>query len=55
MKVFLYINYDTCSANLACSILNYYGIQAPHKTLPLADKLLQAGEYDNVVLLLLEK
>ena len=54
MKSFPHVNYDTCSANLACSILNYYGIKAPHKTLPLADKLLQSDEYDNVILLLLD-
>lgn len=48
-----YPDYGNCIANLACSILNYYGITPPNFTLPQADILLRK-EYKNVVLLLLD-
>lgn len=48
-----YPEYGNCIANLACSVLNYYGCEAPNPTLPQADVLLQ-GKYKNVVLLLLD-
>lgn len=48
-----YPEYGNCIANLACSVLNYYGITPPNPTLPQADQLL-CREYKNVVLLLLD-
>ena len=48
-----YPEYGNCIANLACSVLNYYGCEAPNPTLPQADLLLQE-KYKNVVLLLLD-
>lgn len=45
--------YNHCIANLACSILSYYGVQPPNNTLPEADELL-AKKYKNVVVLLLD-
>lgn len=45
--------YGRCIANLACSVLKYYGIQPPNPTLPEADELL-SREYRNVVVLLLD-
>ncbi|MEA4946454.1 MAG: alkaline phosphatase family protein [Oscillospiraceae bacterium] len=50
----LYPDYKNCIANLACSILRYYGAEGPDNgTLPLADELL-AKDYKNVVVLLLD-
>ncbi len=48
-----YPKYGNCIANLACSLLRYYGCAAPNPTLLQADTLLQR-EYKNVVLLLLD-
>lgn len=48
-----YPDYRNCIANLACSLLQYYGITPPNPTLPQADALLQK-DYKNVVLLLLD-
>ncbi len=48
-----YPEYGNCIANLACSLLRYYGCSAPNPTLPQADVLLNR-EYKNVVLLLLD-
>ena len=48
-----YPDYHNCIANLACSILHYYGVTPPNPTLPQADKLL-CRPYKNVVLLLLD-
>jgi len=48
-----YPQYGSCIANLACSILGYYGCDAPNPSLPQADALLQKA-YKNVVLLLLD-
>uniref|UniRef100_UPI004057848A alkaline phosphatase family protein n=1 Tax=Acetatifactor sp. TaxID=1872090 RepID=UPI004057848A len=48
-----YPDYNNCIANLACSVLNYYGIQPPNSTLKAADALLHK-EYKNVVVLLLD-
>ena len=45
--------YGNCIANLACSILRYYGCDAPNPTLRQADRLLNRP-YKNVVLLLLD-
>ena len=45
--------YGNCIANLACSILRYYGCDAPNSTLKQADQLL-CRPYKNVVLLLLD-
>lgn len=35
-----YPDYQNCIANLSCSILRYFGIEPPNKTLPTADALL---------------
>jgi len=48
-----YPEYGSCIANLACSLLCYYGCEAPNPTFEQADKLLQK-QYKNVVLLLLD-
>ena len=48
-----YPDYQNCIANLSCSILRYFGIEPPNKTLPTADALLQK-QYRNVVVLLLD-
>lgn len=48
-----YPDYSNCIANLACSLLQYYGITPPNATLSVADELLQK-EYKNVLLLLLD-
>jgi len=48
-----YPEYGNSIANLACSILRYYGVQPPNPTLLQADELLQK-EYKNVVLILLD-
>lgn len=48
-----YPEYGNCIANLACSLLRYYGCSAPNPTLAKADALLQKP-YKNVVLLLLD-
>ncbi len=48
-----YPDYHNCIANLACSLLNYYGITPPNTTLPQADALLNKP-YRNVVVLLLD-
>lgn len=49
----MFPEYGNCIANLACSILSYYGVKAPNPTLGQADRLLQK-KYKNVVLLLLD-
>ncbi len=49
----LYPDYNNCIANLACSVLKYFGVQAPNKTLAMADELLKK-QYKNVVVLLLD-
>lgn len=46
-------DYSNCIANLACSVLKYYGITPPNATLPQADVLL-SKPYRNVVVLLLD-
>jgi len=48
-----YPEYDNCIANLACSILGYYGIEPPNPTLTAADELLKK-RYKNIVVLLLD-
>lgn len=48
-----YPDYSNSIANLACSILKYYGINPPNDTLAQADLLLHK-EYKNVVLILLD-
>lgn len=48
-----YPDYKNSIANLACSILKYYGITPPNPTLPQADKLFNK-EYKNVVVILLD-
>ncbi len=48
-----YPEYGNSIANLACSILKYYGIEPPNPTLSIADKLL-CKKYKNVVVLLLD-
>lgn len=45
--------YGGCIANLACSVLKYFGAEPPNSTLPSADKVL-SREYKNVVVLLLD-
>ncbi len=47
-------DYQNCIANLACSILNHYGITPPNPTLPAADRLLAAHPLKHVVVLLLD-
>lgn len=48
-----YPEYGRCIANLACSLLKYYGIEPPNQTLEPADALLQK-KYKNIVLILLD-
>ena len=48
-----YPEYGNCIANLACSVLKYYGIEPPNPTLNAADELL-GKEYKNVVVILLD-
>ncbi len=49
-----YPEYGNCTANLACSILNYFGIVPPNKTLKLADSALNKKRYKNIVVLVLD-
>ena len=48
-----YPDYKNSIANLACSILKYYGIEPPNPTLPQADMLLDR-KYQNIVVILLD-
>lgn len=48
-----YPDYKNSIANLACSVLKYYGIEPPNPTLPQADRLLNRP-YKNVVIILLD-
>lgn len=48
-----YPDYQNNIANLACSVMKYFGAEAPNSTLPAADALLQK-QYKNVVVLLLD-
>ncbi len=48
-----YPEYGNSIANLACSVLKYYGIDPPNPTLPIADRLF-TKEFKNVVVLLLD-
>lgn len=50
----LYPDYDNCIANLACSVMKYFGIVPPNPPLPLADGLLSERRYKNVVVMLLD-
>lgn len=50
----LYPDYDNCIANLACSVMKYFGITPPNPGLPLADKLPAERRYKNVVVMLLD-
>ena len=43
-----YPEYGRCIANLACSLLKYYGIEPPNSTLEQADALLEK-KYKNIV------
>ena len=45
-------DYDNCITNLACSVLSYYGAEAPHRGLPAVDGLLAALQPDHIVVLL---
>lgn len=48
-------DYDNCTVNLACSILQEFGAKCPdHKTLAAADRLLRGKTYKNIVVLLLD-
>lgn len=49
-----YPDYRNSIANLACSILNHYGITPPNATLPVADELLKSHPAKHVVVLLLD-
>lgn len=49
-----YPDYENSIANLACSVLNYYGIEPPNKTLAEADRLLGEKHYKNIVVILLD-
>ena len=49
-----YPDYRNCIANLACSILNHYGVTPPNATLPAADELLKNHPCKHVVVLLLD-
>ena len=49
-----YPDYRNSIANLACSILNHYGITPPNATLPAADELLKSHPARHVVVLLLD-
>ncbi|MBR3873884.1 MAG: alkaline phosphatase family protein [Clostridia bacterium] len=48
-----YPEYGRCIANLACSLLKYYGIEPPNPTFEQADALLEK-KYKNIVLILLD-
>lgn len=48
-------DYDNCTVNLACSILQEFGAKCPeHGTLAAADRLLQKKTYKNIVVFLLD-
>ncbi len=47
-------DYSNSIANLACSILNHYGITPPNPTLPAADELLKSHPCKHVLVLLLD-
>ena len=53
MKNIMYPDYNNSIANLACSVLKYYGIEPPNDSLKIADDILKK-EYKNVVLVLLD-
>lgn len=46
------IDYDNCIVNLTNSIMKYFGLEPYHKTLLNIDKILEKGNYQNVVVLL---
>ncbi|MDE7325109.1 MAG: alkaline phosphatase family protein [Lachnospiraceae bacterium] len=48
-------DYNNCTVNLACSILEEFGAKRPgHATLAAADRLLRKKHYKNIVVLLLD-
>ncbi len=49
----MFVDYDNCLVNLACSVLNEFGAAYSHRTLPWMDQLLQK-KYGNIVILLLD-
>jgi len=54
MSIFL-PDYNHCTVNLACSVLEEFGAKRPrHKTLDAADRLLQTKYHKNIVLLVLD-
>ncbi len=48
----MYPDYDNCITNLACSVMKRFGVAPPNPTLPLADKLLERGTRNTVLMLL---
>lgn len=50
MKNIMYPDYNNSIANLACSVLKYYGIEPPNDSLKIADDILKK-EYKNVEIL----
>lgn len=52
-KKIIYPNYEACITNAACSIMQHFGLQPPHKTLPFLDEILQKN-YKNVVMLVFD-
>lgn len=44
-------DYQNSIANLACSILRHFGVESPNATLPAADRLLETGAGNVVVIL----
>lgn len=49
-----YPSYENSIASLACSVMKHYGIEPPNGTLAVADKLIEAKRYKNVVVILLD-
>ena len=49
----MFVDYNNSIVNLACSILEYFGVESEHSTLKDVDELLKY-KYKNVVILLLD-
>lgn len=47
-------DYDDCLTNLACSVRRYFGLPHWHATLPDIDRILDAHQPSNVVVLLFD-
>ena len=47
-------NYEHCVLSTITSVLKYYGVETPHKSLESLDKILYSKKYKNIVLLVLD-